>query len=530
MINSVKRILRTIRHLKLKQVRFQLFYRLRGKILKPQQLVGQMKSADTAALILQPSPVMGGSLYKADNRQFCFLNLEKTFAKEDIDWNFGEFGKLWTYNLNYFDFLSQSELSENEGLTLMNHFASSFDKLVDGLEPYPISLRGINWIKFMTRHGCADQNLKASLLRQYHILSKSLEFHLLGNHLLENAFSLLFGAYYFRNDTFYKKAERLLNEQLEEQLCADGGHFERSPMYHQIILYRLLDSLNLIRNNPWKSGGLEALLEQKAESMLAWLSEITFSNGDVPMVKDAAFDIAPSSRTLAEYGALLGVKKLPVITLGESGYRKFDTGGLECFCDVGGVAPAYQPGHAHADELNFVLYADGNPVIVDPGVSTYEATMDRFRERSTEAHNCVTIEGANSSEVWSAFRVGRRSKVYIIEDSEVCTKASHNGYSRQGVTVLRSFSTVDDKIIIEDELRCKDDVRVELNLHFHPGQKLTISDNQILTNKVSIQLSGYIDITSEKYKFADGYNRLVDAPLVKLVPTAKSKIVFKNVS
>ncbi len=36
---------------------------------------------------------------------FKFLNIEHTFDK--IDWNYDGWGKLWTYNLNYFDFLLQ---------------------------------------------------------------------------------------------------------------------------------------------------------------------------------------------------------------------------------------------------------------------------------------------------------------------------------------------------------------------------------------------------------------------------------------
>ena len=75
----------------------------------------------------------------------------------------------------------------------------------------------------------------------------------MGNHLLENAFALLFSSYYFQNEKFYNKSTFLLKSQLNEQILKDGGHFELSPMYHQIVFHRLLDSIQLIKLNPnWK--------------------------------------------------------------------------------------------------------------------------------------------------------------------------------------------------------------------------------------------------------------------------------------
>ena len=77
----------------------------------------------------------------------------------------------------------------------------------------------------------------------------NLEYHLLGNHLLENGFSLLFGAYYFQDETIYKIAKKIVVSELEVQILADGSHFELSPMYHQILFHRVLDCIQLIKLN-----------------------------------------------------------------------------------------------------------------------------------------------------------------------------------------------------------------------------------------------------------------------------------------
>jgi len=81
----------------------------------------------------------------------------------------------------------------------------------DALEPFPISLRGINWIKFLISHNIKEQTIGDSLYAQYSILLDYLEYHLLGNHLLENGFSLLFGSYYFQDEKLYKKPKIFWN-------------------------------------------------------------------------------------------------------------------------------------------------------------------------------------------------------------------------------------------------------------------------------------------------------------------------------
>ena len=145
--------------------------------------------------------------------------------------------------MNYFDFLNQSKINTNFGIDLILNYIRNDHYLIVGKESYPISLRGINWIKFLSQNNIKNFDIDILLFNHYKILLQNLEFQLLGNHLLENGFSLLFGSYYFQNNKFYKKSKKLLYSQLNEQILRDGGHFELSPMYHQIILNRLMDCI-----------------------------------------------------------------------------------------------------------------------------------------------------------------------------------------------------------------------------------------------------------------------------------------------
>jgi hypothetical protein len=488
-----------------------LFYFVRNRFFdktyeKPlQQPVAQLKWND---VFLYPISFYGDGT-------FVFLNLSHTFS-EGIDWNFSSYRKLWTYNLNYFDFLNQKEISKEEGLRLIKDFIAKKVVLKDAREPYPISLRGINWIKFISKNGITDPEINQFLFNDYIRLTHNLEYHLLGNHLLENAFSLFFGAYYFQNETFYKKAKQILTEELNEQVLEDGAHFELSPMYHQIILHRLLDCVNLAQLNPWKDDEFLKFLKKKALQMLSWLHAATFSNGNIPMVNDSAYGIAPTSQQLFAYSKKLELE-WEYSQLTDSGYRKFSTNRYELFVDVGRVGPSYQPGHAHADTFNFELYIDGKPIIVDTGITTYEKDELRQQQRGTAAHNTVKIGDRNQSQVWGGFRVAKRAKIVSLKENKNSLKATHDGYRDLGILHKRRFIAQDSQITIRDRLSNKTLHEHRAFLHFHPDiRSLDIDlDKNRLTleeNDIHINFKGKIfTIQKENYEFATGFNETEEA-------------------
>ena len=196
----------TLKYMKLTQVSYQFYYRLRKKL-------GRNKFSKK--LDIKPEPlhfkkaIYSSPSYSLETNTFTFLNKSRTCI-ESIDWDFAQHGKLWTYNLNYFDFLNQEGLSKEVGLSLIQHYINSSERLKNGLEPYPISLRGINWIKFLSRNKIQDQTINQCLYNHYYTLLNNREFHLLGNHLLENGFSLFFGAYYFKDISLLKASISIL--------------------------------------------------------------------------------------------------------------------------------------------------------------------------------------------------------------------------------------------------------------------------------------------------------------------------------
>ncbi len=119
----------------------------------------------------------------------------------------------------------------------------------------------VNWIKWFLAGASPEPEWLDSLADQVRVLERRLEFHLLGNHLLANAKALVFAGFFFEGPDAQRwlyRGRTILDSELPEQVLPDGGHFERSPMYHAIILEDLLDLENLstdVRDDTFAGGG-----------------------------------------------------------------------------------------------------------------------------------------------------------------------------------------------------------------------------------------------------------------------------------
>ena len=507
MLNKILLYFHTLRYLKLTQFKYRIYYFIRNKFRSKTSFSYEIKTLPTSfpSLKLETSLPATRSI-QYHNNIFSFLNLQKKF-ESDINWNDDIHGKLWTYNLNYFEFLHTPTMTKEKGKALVLDFVNNIESSKDGLEPYPTSLRAIHWIKFLTYHNVQNKEIDASLYQQLWILVDKREYHILGNHLLENGFGLLFGAYYFEDKKLYELAKKILIPELEEQILGDGAHFELSPMYHQLMLYRVLDCYNLVKNNPHFEQELAAFFKEKAEKMLGWLENMTFQNGDIPLLNDSAFFINPTTEEILNYANQLNLKSKK-IPLKESGYRKITRKSYELIADIGHIGPDYLPGHAHSDTFNFVLNVNNEPFIVDTGISTYNPTQRRQLERSTASHNTVQIGNYEQSEVWSSFRVARRA--YPVLEKDTSNKiAAKLQLSTLEATHHRHFEFRENEVTISDGIKAKKEGKAYL--HFHPLVKVEVKGNQIQTNLGLVSIEGAKNIEIVDYQYAPEFNKLITA-------------------
>lgn len=528
-MKMISRYYHTIRYLKSVQIFYRIFYFFRKLIRKLTNHKYNFYRAPSSTQFFSFSTAIEplNAYWEPSGNTFIFLNCAVNFG-DTIDWKIDKYGKLWTYNLYYFEYLLGSNISKEDGTRIIIDFIYKLNDTAHALEPYPTSLRIISWIRFLSLHKIEDDSINASLYAQAYILLDNIEYHLLGNHLLENGFAIFFASCYFGDPKLYKIADKILNDELKEQVLSDGAHFELSPMYHQVLLYRILTCIELAYSNTsFVKDDLIENLKNVAGKMLSWLNKISFTDGSIPLFNDAAFHIAPDTIQLNEYASKLKIEEVSH-NFSDSGYRKFENIRFQLIVDVGHPGPDYIPGHAHSDIFNFELYFDNKPLIVDTGTSTYEKNIRRDLERSTSSHNTVTINDRNQSDVWGGFRVAKRACPILLNDSKNNLEANHDGYLDIGAIHNRAFVTnessvqIDDIIIITDRHNSSE-YHNKAFLHFHPSVTINkVEDDYLLlsSEKIKISFENHHAFEIVEYEYAPQFNKLITAQ--------KIVIYFKN--
>jgi len=428
--SELHRLWHTVRYLK----PVQIYGRARFRLLRPRPDLSP--APDSRSMIGPWKKPAARRRSLTGLRDFHFLG--QTGALDEIGWDGPERSKLWRYNQHYFDDLN----AERSSARVDWHLALIKDWVAQnppgqgtGWEPYPTSLRIVNWVKWALAGNQLPSEAVHSLAVQARWLSRRLEWHLLGNHLFANAKALVFVGSLFAGaeaDSWRTLGSTILAREFSEQILPDGGHFELSTMYHALAVEDLLDLVNLAGAR----GESDAQAEAAVPAMLNWLRAMCHPDGEIAFFNDAAFAVAPSPAEIFSYAKRLGL--LPpaepdaLTWLSDSGYTRLAVGPAVLIADLARVGPNHLPGHAHADTLSFELSLQGQRVIVNSGTSVYGTAIERQRQRGTAAHSTLMIDGKDSSEVWSGFRVGRRAYPFDIsvreEGGALVAKAAHNGY------------------------------------------------------------------------------------------------------
>ncbi|MEP4484833.1 MAG: alginate lyase family protein [Halioglobus sp.] len=429
------RLLRTARHLK----PIQITNRIARRFVRPRVWSGETPPFKACTRRWETVAALPASII--DSETACFLNEPGPL----LEWQNPDKSHLWLYNLHYFDDLHAEHAAQRAALhrELIGHWLQANPASGGvGWEPYPTSLRIVNWVKWLLAGNEPVPGMLTSLFQQAHGLSQQLEYHLEGNHLLANAKALVFVGSCFEGgaaEGWLSKGLSLLDEQHREQLLPDGAHFELSPMYHSIILMDVLDIIQLGQcYRGGKLGEMAETLRGRAATMASWLKGMLQPDGEIPFFNDAAFGIAPRPQAILDYVHKLGVTRPvtnePTQHYDASGYVAVRRYGQVALLDVAAIGPDYIPGHAHADTLSFEWSLHGQRVLVNSGISEYGVSEERLRQRGTAAHNTVVVNGEDSSEVWSGFRVARRAKPFGMqlrqEGDDIVVQASHDGYRR----------------------------------------------------------------------------------------------------
>lgn len=509
----------------------QIVNRIQRAVWSPAVATGVPLALRPPPLAWMAAPAPAGEW--RDARSVTILHETATVATT-ADWRCAFDAELRLYHLHYLDQLcAREQPSDGFAAALLTRWIQENPPgSRPGWDPYPSSRRLVNAFKAVLAGMPVSQVMLASLADQCRHLVPRLELHLLGNHLLANAKALVFAGACLcgpEADEWLRRGQRLLAHEVRQQVLADGGHIERSPMYHSIVTQDLLDLVNL-RN----CYALPALgyLDEACESMLAWCATVLHPDGGIPLFNDSVQDVAQPFNALAAYAGRLGVPVpvahvRPLTLLRDSGYARLTSAPWCVLADVGSVGPAYQPGHAHASTLSYELSMDSERIVVDTGVSTYRADDVRAQERSTAAHNTVTLDGLNSSEVWGSFRVARRAQVTALAGEDLpqgaWACASHDGYRRSRYRALhrRRWRLSGSAVDIEDTIEGCGVPLIGTAVHLHPHcatRRLDACHIEVTApsgSRMVLSLDASLEWRLDTYHYAPAFGVRIPATVVR---------------
>ena len=475
------------------------------------------------------------------NNQTCIFNSYKV-------WSGPYPSRLWKFNLNYFNWAINEfyELSKTSKIdNTFNKISYLIDSWIkynsenynDGWHSYTTSIRIRNWIwMFRFVDNLANNQRLNSLWIQLCWLHKNQECYLGGNHYLENLISLVIGSLNFsgkKADKIFKESLKNLQNQLDEQILEDGGHYEGSTSYHLsllegLVLTGLWIQISKINRQKW--------LDQYIKKMSNWALNVLMNGNNYPRFNDCIYDNEIDIKNVIKLSKiylnkdefikvknykfdkfiylLRNYKKLnlseidnsfmkskkissKISNLKETGWTFLrPNSNWEIIFKSGLSSPLYLPGHAHSDIGSFDIFYKGKPIIVETGTSRYENSYIRNYERSGIAHNIMQFtnkkdinlhnfdDWSEPLEVWDSFRVARKLKLI----------SSSSGYKKEKVlwakcsykplykylknhtrTICCKLKNNDSLFIeIKDQVVSNTDIIWRLNFHLAQNQSESI--------------------------------------------------------
>lgn len=393
----------------------------------------------------------------------AFLNVTHSLAAP-IEWAPALTPELERMNLHYMEYL---EALDDEGFTRVvedwieaNPLSRAGSWRI-GWNSFVVSLRALVWMQQLAARGDRLEptflrRAAESLVEQVRFLETHLELDIGGNHLIKNAKTLLWAGAFFRGRLARRWSALgavLLRAELDEQLLADGLHYERSPAYHAQVFADLAECAHLAE------GELRERLVAALERMAQPLVDLTHPDGAPSLFNDGGLTMAYSTQECLAAAQRLGVRTPAPrarFELPHAGYYGLRSGSSYLLVDCGALAPDHLPAHGHGDALAFEWSIGGQRFIVDAGVCEYERGEWRDRARSTSSHNTLTLDELDQSEFWAAFRVGRRARVRCERFEALghgfVLEGSHDGYAHLAGAPLhrRRFVASRESLVIDD--------------------------------------------------------------------------------
>ncbi len=358
---------------------------------------------------------------------------------------------------------------------------------INWASPLEVAIRLISWTSALSLIGAegAERGDVESVLTSCALQARHVSDNLTvygssrNNHLIGEAAGLLAAGVAFPfldgADAWALAGRRVLSREIPAQLSADGISLEQTFHYQVFVIEFALVALACARaadlpfddrftervgkaaaaldaladgaaappNVGDEDGGRACLLDDRTgrQARAASAAACLATRGRLPEMLDPA-DLAASVWLLGgdEVAAALEAPRLdsgaPTRAFPDGGYFVLGDGRAHSVVDCGPLGLGSIAAHGHADCLALEVARDGEWLVVDPGTCCYHRER-RWRDhfRSTGAHNTVSVDGLDQSEMLGPFLWGARASAnasfHAANDRFAVFAGSHDGYRKR---------------------------------------------------------------------------------------------------
>lgn len=322
------------------------------------------------------------------------------------------------------------------------------------------------------------------LMRAEFFLHRELSAGLAGEQRLLAAIALAeFGLCVKGSSRYQRRSTKLLAEELDRQILADGGHITRNP---GALIRLLLDLLPLRQAYTARAVAPPQQLLNAIDRMLPMLRLLRHGDGTLALFNGMGVTAPDLLATVLAYD---DVRAQPLTNAPHSGYQRIEAGNSVVIIDAGTPPPADFSTLANAGCLSFEFSVGAQRLIVNCGVP--DTTRLATPARATAAHSTLVIADTSSCRFAKNQGLEARFAGQILagprrvaierqqQNNRVRIRFAHDGYaSRFGLIHERRVSLSADGLSLEGEDRLRpaagtaDAYPYAVRFHIHPSVEL----------------------------------------------------------
>jgi uncharacterized heparinase superfamily protein len=370
--------------------------------------------------------------------------------------NLPDAGATWLDELHGFNWLRDLRAASGDGARrsareLVEAWLQQHDTWsAEAWGPLALGQRLANWLgcyEFFGASGDIEfrRRLLGSLSRQARHLDRALPAGLSGADLITAAKGLIYAGLCLPGGASWRRhGEAILRREVRRQVLSDGGHVERNPSRHLMVLRDLIDVRALLHKAASQAGhetgrtgrgtgrGTEGetatFLGDAVESMAPVLRMFQHGDGGLALFNGSTEEDGWQVDMVLQRA---GNRQRALTSAPESGFQRLHAGRSLVLMDTGDPpAPGFDA-LAHAGTLSFEMSVGRERLIVNCGARPGDATW-QGAQRATAAHSALVLGDRNSSELTAGQGLGRRGRTLQCRreesDSGIWLDASQNGY------------------------------------------------------------------------------------------------------